>query len=109
MQPALADVVQYLTVPGSTATAGARLSASRSLPSWLPPERGCPKSSEYVTEPTTGNTIAGTPPREASTVEVQMQAARATAESRRELRIRWTVAACSPDAKLGPPDSIRRA
>ena len=37
MQPALADVVQYFTFPGSTATAGARLSASRSFPSCVPP------------------------------------------------------------------------
>jgi hypothetical protein len=32
MQPALAEVVQKPTVPGSTATTGARLAASRSLP-----------------------------------------------------------------------------
>ena len=32
MQPALAEVVQYPTFPLSTATTGARLSPSRSLP-----------------------------------------------------------------------------
>src|SRR5215210_3600441 len=57
MQPALADVVQYLIVPASAATAGDRFAAIRSFPWCPPPDRGAPKSSVYVTAPTTGNTM----------------------------------------------------
>ena len=41
MQPAAADVVQNLTLPDSTATAGAFASARMSLPWCVPPARGC--------------------------------------------------------------------
>src|SRR6266571_660169 len=54
MQPALADVVQYLTLPASAATAGDLFAATMSLPWCGPPGRGCPKSSVYCTCPTTG-------------------------------------------------------
>src|SRR3954447_14676278 len=57
MQPALADRVHSLTVPASTATTGVCRAAIRSLPWWLPPGRGSPKSSEKLVLPTTGNTI----------------------------------------------------
>ena len=60
MQPALAEVVQYSIFPGSTATTGARLSPSRSLPWCFSPPRGSPKSSVYATGPTTGKRIRGT-------------------------------------------------
>src|SRR5215470_2156764 len=56
MQPAVADVVQNLIVPASTATAGSWRLAMMSIPWCEPPARGAPKSSEYVTGPTTGNT-----------------------------------------------------
>src|SRR5947208_3253085 len=51
MQPALADVVQKLTVPLSTATASWRLAASRSFPSWTPVPRAWPKPSEQLAGP----------------------------------------------------------
>src|SRR6476619_5329516 len=54
MQPAVRDVVQYLTVPVSAATAGERFADIRSLPWCGPPARGAPKSSMYWTVPTTG-------------------------------------------------------
>src|SRR4051795_4768085 len=60
MQPAVAEVVQNCTVPASTATAGACLSARMSFPWCGPPARGAPKSSLYVTEPTTGKISFGT-------------------------------------------------
>src|SRR6266516_717130 len=60
MQPALAEVVQYLTVPSSTATTGERLSLIRSLPWCLSPPRGSPKSSRNETLPTTGKRSGGT-------------------------------------------------
>jgi hypothetical protein len=44
MHPARAEVVQYLTFPASTATAGDFLDAIRSLPWWGPPPRAAPKS-----------------------------------------------------------------
>src|SRR3954471_13310325 len=109
MQPAFAEVVQYFATPGSTATAGARLSASRSLPAWTPPGRGCPKSSVNVTAPTTGNTSVGTPPFVACAVATAAQAIGTTAISRSVRRIRGTVATCSPDANLGAADRVTRA
>jgi len=60
MQPALADVVQNFTLPASAATTGVFLRAIRSLPSCVPPPRGCPKSSMYVVAPATGKTSVGT-------------------------------------------------
>ena len=45
MQPALAEVVQSLTVPSSAATASARFGAMMSFPWCGPPGRGAPKSS----------------------------------------------------------------
>src|SRR5437867_974012 len=54
MHPALADDVQYLTLPASAATAGDFFAAMMSLPWWGPPGRGWPKSSVYCTCPTTG-------------------------------------------------------
>src|SRR3954453_2600850 len=57
MQPALADRVHRWTVPASTATTGVCRAATRSLPWWLPPGRGAPKSSEKLGLPTTENTI----------------------------------------------------
>src|SRR5829696_951225 len=60
MQPAFADVVQNLTVPGSTATAVERFGAIRSLPSWEPVPRASPKSFVYVAPPRTGKISCGT-------------------------------------------------
>src|SRR5215470_10405520 len=60
MQPAVAEVVQYLTLPASTATAGDFFAAIRSLPWCAPPERGAPKSRVYVTCPITGKISRGT-------------------------------------------------
>src|SRR5512133_806710 len=57
MQPALADRVHRWTLPASAATTGVCRAATRSLPWWVPPARGTPKSSEKVVLPTTGNTI----------------------------------------------------
>src|ERR671937_2139864 len=54
MQPAARDVVQYFTVPDSAATAGDFFADIKSLPWCAPPARGAPKSSMYVTCPTTG-------------------------------------------------------
>src|SRR5919198_2804738 len=54
MHPAACEVVQYLTVPDSAATAGDLFADIRSLPWCAPPGRGAPKSSTYVTCPTTG-------------------------------------------------------
>src|SRR5512141_466844 len=57
MQPALADEVQYFTLPLSAATAGDLLAAIRSFPWCAPPGRGAPKSSTYWTLPTRGKTM----------------------------------------------------
>ena len=57
MQPALAEVVQNSTLPASAARARLRLPAMMSFP-WCGPARaGWPKSSMYVTVPSTGKTI----------------------------------------------------
>src|SRR5919201_4612412 len=60
MQPAVGEVVQYLTLPASAATAGDLFADMRSLPWCGPPGRGAPKSSVYVTVPTTGKISRGT-------------------------------------------------
>src|SRR5215203_2286533 len=65
MQPARQDVVQNLTVPASTATATDFLAAMMSLPSWRPDPRASPKSSVYVTGPTSGKIRRGTPAADA--------------------------------------------
>src|SRR5215204_6530552 len=60
MQPAREDVVQKLTFPASTATAGALRVDMRSFPSCEPCPRASPKSSLYVAAPTIGKISAGT-------------------------------------------------
>ena len=44
MQPALAELVQNVTLPSSAATASDFLAAMMSLPWWGRPPRGSPKS-----------------------------------------------------------------
>lgn len=60
MQPAVAECVQNEILPASAATAIARFGAMRSLPGCGHLARGSPKSSRYVTDPTTGKTSRGT-------------------------------------------------
>src|SRR5204863_9253305 len=57
MQPAEAERVQNLILPGSAATASARRGAMRSFPWCGPLGLGAPKSFVYCTRPTTGKTI----------------------------------------------------
>src|SRR4029453_3332049 len=63
MQPALAEVVQNLTVPGSAAVAIAFRGATMSIPGWAQPcARASPKSSRNDAGPTRGKTSRGTAP-----------------------------------------------
>src|SRR5712671_5505167 len=92
MQPALADVVQNLTFPGSTATTGVFLAAIRSLPWCGPPGRACPKSSMYVVGPATGKISVGTEPFGA-TAATAVPARPSTQRRRRTPRapVRWHI------------------
>src|SRR5438552_3480310 len=61
MQPAVAERVQNSILPGSAATAIWRFAAIRSFPGCGHLARGAPKSSWYVTGPTTGKISCGGP------------------------------------------------
>ena len=103
MQPALAELVQNSTLPASTASARLRLVAMMSFPWCVPPARGSPKSSLYVTAPTTGKTsFCGTaalaPPARVKRARARTRVPRAV--------VRWLIMGL-PVASEGPDPTSR--
>src|SRR5919197_5009718 len=107
MQPALAEVVQNLTVPLSAATAIAFRGARMSMPWWGPPARGWPKSSSYVTGPTTGNTIGAAAGGAAAAGAVNAPMAAASRSPRAVVRWRLIGLRFALEGRHPTPDSGR--